>query len=143
MVTTNSKSVTPILENGDRLHRTEFERRYAAAPDVKKAELIEGTVYVASPLRFTPHAKPHGDIIGWLWTYKIAITGLELGIEPTVRLDNDNEPQPDVVLFRLDGSASIDDDGYIIGAPELIIEISASTTSYDLHGKKELMSAMG
>jgi hypothetical protein len=54
MVIANSKQTLPLLENGDRLHREEFERRYAAAPDVKKAELIEGIVYVASPLRFVP-----------------------------------------------------------------------------------------
>jgi hypothetical protein len=41
----------PPLENGDRLTRPEFERRYAAAPHITKAELIEGIVYVASPLR--------------------------------------------------------------------------------------------
>jgi hypothetical protein len=61
----------PPLENGDRLTRLEFERRYQAMPKVKKAELIEGVVYMASPLRFT-HAQPHGDLMGWLWTYKIA-----------------------------------------------------------------------
>jgi|GEM_PF-5606966 len=61
----------PPLQNGDRLSRPEFERRYAAMPDLKKAELIEGIVYMASPLRFAPHAEPHADLIGWLWTYKI------------------------------------------------------------------------
>jgi hypothetical protein len=65
--------------------------------------------------------------------YQAAIAGLEVGIEPTVRLDDDNEPQPDAVLFRVDGNAKIDDDGYISGAPELIAEIAASTVSYDLY----------
>jgi hypothetical protein len=41
----------PPLENGDRLTRREFERRYNAMPDVKKAELIEGVVYMPSPTR--------------------------------------------------------------------------------------------
>ncbi len=143
MTTAKFTPTLPLLENGDRLHRAEFERRYAAAPDVKKAELIEGIVYVASPLRFTPHAKPHGDLIGWLWTYKTAMGSIELGVEPTVRLDNENEPQPDVVLFRVNGNASIDDDGYIVGAPELVVEISASTTSYDLHDKKRAYQRNG
>jgi hypothetical protein len=35
----------PPLENGDRLTRPEFERRYQAMPHIKKAELIEGVVY--------------------------------------------------------------------------------------------------
>ena len=32
----------PPLESGDHLTRHEFERRYQARPDIKKAELIEG-----------------------------------------------------------------------------------------------------
>jgi len=34
----------PRLQNGDRLTRVEFERRYLAMPEVKKAQLIEGIV---------------------------------------------------------------------------------------------------
>ena len=68
---------------------------------------------------------------------------LKVGIEPTVRLDDDNEPQPDAVLFRLDGNAQIDEDGYITGAPELIVEIAASTVSYDLHAKKRVYECNG
>lgn len=131
-----------ILENGDRLDRDEFERRYSAS-NIKKAELIEGIVHVASPLRFTQHGKPHSQIIGWLVTYQAAITGLEVGIEPTVRLDQDNEPQPDAVLFRSGGKAQVDADGYITGAPELIAEIAASTVSYDLHSKKNAYESNG
>ncbi len=135
MVIANSQSSITILENGDRLNRDEFERRYTAS-NIKKAELIEGIVHVASPLRFTPHGKPHSNIITWLGTYQASISGLEVGIEPTVRLDRDNEPQPDAVLFRVGGNAQVDTDGYITGAPELIAEIAASTVSYDLHSKK-------
>ena len=135
MTIANSAPTLTVLENGDRLNRLEFERRYTASK-IKKAELIEGLVYVASPLRFTPHAKPHSQIIGWLITYQTLVAGLEVGIEPTVRLDDDNEPQPDAVLFRLGGNAQVDMDGYITGAPELIVEIAASTVSYDLHAKK-------
>lgn len=89
----------PPLESGDRLTRHEFERRYTAMPNIKKAELIEGIVYVASPLRFRSHGKPHGDLIIWLGTYKVATPGVELGDNATVRLDLDNEPQPDVFLI--------------------------------------------
>ncbi len=135
MVIASSLSPLTILENGDRLNRDEFERRYSAS-NIKKAELVEGIVYVASPLRFTSYGKPHSQIIGWLVTYQSMVAGLEVGIEPTVRLDNENEPQPDAVLFRLGGNAQIDADGYITGAPELIAEIAASTVSYDLHSKK-------
>jgi Uma2 family endonuclease len=142
MVIANSLPTLTILENGDRLNRVEFERRYTSS-NIKKAELIEGLVYVASPLRFTPHAKPHSQIIGWLITYQSMRTDLEVGIEPTVRLDADNEPQPDAVLFRLGGNAQVDEDGYITGSPELIVEIAASTVSYDLHAKKRAYERIG
>jgi Uma2 family endonuclease len=142
MVIANSLPTLTILENGDRLNRFEFERRYTAS-NIKKAELIEGLVYAASPLRFTPHAEPHGRIIGWLIAYQAMASGLKVGIEPTVRLDADNEPQPDAVLFRLGGNAQVDEDGYITGSPELIVEIAASTVSYDLHAKKRAYERNG
>ncbi|MDZ7961128.1 MAG: Uma2 family endonuclease [Aulosira sp. DedQUE10] len=130
----------PLLESGDRLTRHEFERRYTAMPHIKKAELIEGIVYVASPLRFNSHGKPHANLIGWLWNYKIASSGVELGDNSTVRLDLDNEPQPDIVLLidqKLGGQAYISDDDYIEGAPELVAEVAASSAANDLHDKKK------
>ena len=129
----------PWLENGDRLSRLEFERRYAAMAQDKKAELIEGVVYMASPLRFQSHAQPHANTIGWLWTYSMATFGVQLGIEPTLRLDLENEPQPDGVLLMdesVGGRSRITADDYIEGAPELVVEIAASNASYDFHDKK-------
>ncbi|MGB5897536.1 MAG: Uma2 family endonuclease [Geitlerinemataceae cyanobacterium] len=131
-----SISIVPPLENGDRLTRTEFERRYQAMPHIRKAELIEGVTYMASPLRIRSHGEPHGNLVGWLWTYKTATPGVILGIEPTVRLDPDNEPQPDAVLMIPGGQAGIDADDYIRGAPELVVEIAASSAAIDLHDKK-------
>jgi Uma2 family endonuclease len=126
----------PPLESGDRLSRAEFERRYTAMPMLKKAELIEGVVYVASPLRAKAHGKPHGNMMGWLWIYKTATPGIELYDNPTVRLDADNEPQPDAVLRLEQGGRSIiSEDDYIEGAPELVVEVAASSASYDLHDK--------
>ncbi|MGH1393808.1 MAG: hypothetical protein ACRAVC_07230 [Trichormus sp.] len=95
MVTQQPRSnQTPALENGDRLSRHEFERRYAASPDVKKAELIEGVVYVASPLRFQRHAEPHSNLVGLLWNYRIATPGVMLGIESTILLDQVDTLRP-------------------------------------------------
>jgi Uma2 family endonuclease len=127
-----------ILESGDRLSRVEFERRYQAMPQIKKAELIEGVVYVASPLRYNQHGKPHGKIIACLEVYAAATPGVEVADNTTVRLDAENEPQPDALL-RIDkakgGQSRISEDDYIEGAPELIVEIAASSASYDLHDK--------
>ncbi len=124
------------LENGDRLTRREFERRYHAMPQTKKAELIEGIVYMASPLRAKAHGKPHARIMGWLIAYEAATPGAEALDNPTVRLDADNEPQPDGLL-RLEqgGKSSISEDDYVEGAPELVVEIAASSASLDLGEK--------
>ncbi|WNC29072.1 Uma2 family endonuclease [Thermosynechococcus sp. PKX82] len=126
----------PPLESGDRLTRDEFERRYAAMPQLKKAELIEGIVYVASPLRYRSHGQPHLFLITWLGTYCAATPGVEAADAPTIRLDADNEPQPDAILRLSHGGRSrITADDYIEGAPELVVEIAASSAAYDLHDK--------
>ncbi|MEA5627274.1 Uma2 family endonuclease [Nostoc sp. UHCC 0251] len=130
----------PLLENGDKLSLYEFERRYNAMPNLKKAELIEGIVYMPAALRFRSHGQPHGWIIAWLGTYEAATLGVALGVEPTVRLDLDNEPQPDAVLLinpEAGGQVRLSDDDYIEGAPELIVEIAASSVAIDLHAKKQ------
>lgn len=129
----------PPLENGDRLTRYEFERRYNAMAQLRKAELIEGVVYMPAALRFRSHGQPHGDLTGWLWTYKIATPGTELGIEPTIRLDFGNEPQPDAVLLidaQAGGQTRLSEDDYLEGAPELVVEIAASSAAIDLGDKK-------
>lgn len=125
----------PPLENGDRLTRAEFERRYEAMPHVKKAELIEGVVYMGSPVRI-PHSECHADIVGWLVQYRIATPGVACGDNGTVRIDEDNEPQPDVSLRIKSGGASrVSEDQYLEGAPELIAEVAMSSVSYDLNDK--------
>ena len=129
---------TCSLESGDRLSRCEFERRYHARPDIKKAELIEGVVYMPSPARYTSHAQPHAATIGWLFAYAASTPGVRVVDNATVRLDLDNEPQPDAALLiepGAGGQVRVSDDDYIEGAPELIAEIAASRVSYDLHDK--------
>ncbi len=128
----------PPLENGDRLTRVEFERRYDAMPGVHKAELIEGVVFMPSPLRIRRHGRPSRHLSTWLGTYEAATPGVEGGNNSTVRLDLDNEPQPDGVLYidpARGGQARISADDYLEGAPELVAEISASRASYDLNAK--------
>ncbi|MBD3558822.1 Uma2 family endonuclease [Planktothrix sp. FACHB-1355] len=134
----------PPLENGDKLTRAEFERRYEAMPEVKKAELIEGMVYMASPVRAKNHGKPHSRIMTWLGTYEVATPGVETLDNTTVRLDADNEPQPDALLrIEKGGQSRICDDDYVEGAPELIVEIAASTASLDLHEKMKVYRRNG
>ncbi len=129
----------PLLEPGDRLSRAEFERRYERMPSVKKAELIEGIVYLPSPLRARSHAEPHIRLAGWLLLYTSETPGVECFDNSSVRLDLDNEPQPDLVLIKSAakrGQARISEDDYIEGAPEFVVEIVGSSQAYDLHQKK-------
>ncbi|HKI17429.1 MAG TPA: Uma2 family endonuclease, partial [Isosphaeraceae bacterium] len=130
--------IIPPLENGDRLTRDEFERRYEAMPHLKKAELIEGEVYVGSPVHFRRHGKPHVQISCWLGVYMAGTPGVEAGDNGSVRLDLDNEPQPDAFLLiepERDGQARISEDDVVEGAPELVVEVASSSVSYDM-GKK-------
>ncbi len=127
----------PPLRSGDHLTRDEFERRYQAMPHVDKAELIEGVVYMPSPVSAEDHGEPHFDFITWLGVYRARTPQVRGGDNATLRLDLDNEPQPDGYLRLLPefaGQARLVD-GYVTGAPELIVEIAASSASYDLHEK--------
>jgi Uma2 family endonuclease len=106
-------------------------------PHLKKAELVEGMVYMPSPVRTEEHAAPLANLITWLGFYGSFTVGVQIGDNGTVRLDQDNEPQPDAFLRILPerGGQSRTVDGYVEGAPELVAEVSASSTSYDLHDK--------
>ena len=127
------------LQSGDRLSRAEFERRYQAHPELK-AELIEGVVYVSSPVHFKKHAFPQFDIITWLGVYRAATPGVVGGDNATLHLDFENEPQPDVLLRlepQVGGQSWLTEDDYLEGSPELIVEVAASSASYDMHDKRK------
>jgi Uma2 family endonuclease len=135
-----TRTEAPIsLESGDHLTREEFHRRYLASPHIKKAELIEGVVYVPSPVRHDRHGKPHFLVVTWLGSYVAMTPGVEPGGDnSTIFLDGGNEVQPDAFLWVPGrGKAYLTHDGYIVGPPQLIVEIAASSVSYDLHEKKE------
>jgi hypothetical protein len=127
----------PPLRAGDRLTSDEFLRRYEAMPEIRKAELVEGVVYMPSPVTAEDHGEPHFDFVGWLFLYRARTPGVVGGDNSTLKLDLDNTPQPDAYLRLLPeagGQARIVN-GYIVGAPELIAEVAASSESYDMHDK--------
>jgi Uma2 family endonuclease len=136
----------PPLHSGDRLTRAEFARRYALHPAIKKAELIDGVVYVASPVRHRQHGKPHSLLVGWIITYAAATPGVDFSDNATVVLDLENEHQPDALL-RLEphhgGRSRVSGDDYIEGPPDLIVEVAASSAAYDLHDKKRVYARTG
>jgi Uma2 family endonuclease len=127
----------PELQAGDRLTRAEFERRYLAMPHIESAELVEGVVYMPSPVTAEGHGEPRFDFNGWLFVYRAHTPVVRGGDHSTLRLDPDNETQPDGYLRLLPefGGQSKLVEGYVEGAPELVVEIAASSASYDLYDK--------
>ena len=136
----------PPLEPGDRLTRAEFERRYTAMPRLRKAELIEGVVYMPSPARLRLHSRPHLHLATWLGGYEAGTPGTVAADNSTVRLDLDNEPQPDLLLLidpAAGGQTRVSEDDYVEGAPELVAEIASSSSSYDLNAKLNIYRRNG
>jgi len=136
----------PPLTAGDRLTRPEFERIYLAHPEINRAELIEGVVYMPSPVRFAQHGQPHSDVMAWLGVYRAATAGVQVGDNATVRLDFENVVQPDAVLRldpKLGGRSHISKDDDLEGPPELVVEIAASSAAYDLHDKRRVYARNG
>lgn len=127
----------PPLENGDHLNQKTFHERYEAMPEGTRAELIGGIVYMSSPLK-RPHGKMHMRVSRWLLEYEEATPGTEGFDNATIILGEESEPQPDLCLLiaHAERGQTSEEDEYIVGAPELIIEIASSTESIDLHRKR-------
>ncbi len=133
----------PQLRPGDHLGLAEFDRRYARAPETWIAELIEGVVYMPSPVTDL-HSLPHADLGMWASVYAHHTPGVVALSNQSVRPGGDNEVQPDVLLRRVSGGTSRrTEDGYIEGPPELVCEVSYTSASYDLHVKKALYERVG
>lgn len=130
----------PPLQSGDHLAAGEFERRYEAMPEVKKAELINGVVFMSSPVsRF--HADAHAAVVTWLKLYAASTRGVRTGDNVTLRLDSENEVQPDAYLGiqeRHGGQLRFSKEGYLAAAPEFIAEIAVTSSDNDLHDKFDL-----
>lgn len=141
-VKSTAQASLPPLQNGDHLTRAEFERRYAAQPHLKKAELIEGVVYVPSPVSLE-HSRRHATAMLWLGTYLAATPGLRLLDNATVKLDAENEVQPDAALCVAKSGQTEVIDNYLHGAPELVVEIASSSAAYDLHEKLRVYRRTG
>ncbi|MFN8636319.1 MAG: Uma2 family endonuclease [Chloroflexota bacterium] len=126
-----------ILESGDCMTREEFHRRYLARPDIKKAELVEGVVFVGGRVRAS-HGEANAFIAAWLGSFAMHAPDVHVGLHATVILDERNEVQPDVLAWRpAPGDAHLTEDGFLHGPLSLVVEVAASSVSYDLHQKKE------
>ncbi len=127
----------PPLVAGEHLDQPTFHERYEAMPEDTWAELVGGVVYMPSPVR-TDHSEPDDDVAYWVAHYKRHTKGLRSGKNATVILDVLGEVQPDGHLRipeALGGQTRIER-GYLVGGPELVIEIARSSRHYDLNAKK-------
>jgi len=133
------------LKNGARLNQQTFHTLYEASPPGFRAELIGGVVHVPSPLK-NPHGEHGFVVIHWLGDYVMHTPGVKGTENATHILGPDSEPQPDVslrILSELGGNAKIDADGFLVGPPELIVQISDSTEKLDLNERKHDLEAAG
>jgi Uma2 family endonuclease len=133
------------LESGDRLTRVEFHKRYLARPDIYKAELVDGVVYVTTRVT-AAHGEATAALAGWVGTYAAYRPNVRAALHVTTLMGANSEVQPDVLAFRDEGSNGhihVTPDDYFQGAPELIIEAATSSASYDLHDKKRVYERDG
>ena len=107
-----------------------------------KAELIEGVVYVASPVS-DEHGGPHLKLAAWLAAYADEHQDVVGYDNVTLYLSPASMPQPDLMLRYKVGGSSRTEQGYIEGRPELVIEVAASSASLDLHAKLRMYQRAG
>ena len=140
------KNLIPTLDSGDRLTQKEFHRRYEAMPEHVRAELINGVVYMASPVRTEYHGRPHAAMMAFLGYYRVATDGVDLLDNASYIASDDYEPQPDCVLRvkeECGGKSWVNNEDYLEGSPEMIVEIASSSVSFDLREKFELYERKG
>jgi Uma2 family endonuclease len=126
----------PPLVEGDRLDQPEFHCRYEAMPPGTRAELINGVVYMPSPVG-RAHGRAHVATIVWLSYYAENTPGVEALDNATTVLGWKSEPQPDALLRILPecGGRTRNERGFVRGAPELIVEVAKATRYVDLGPK--------
>lgn len=139
-----SGSDIPPLNAGDHLDQKTFHRRYEAMPHSFRAELVQGVVIVPSPLG-CPHGAAHARILAWLGNYSISTNGTSVFDNTTTILDEMNEFQPDaqLVIPPASGGHGIKLGKYVEGAPQMVVEVAASSEAYDLFEKFDVYQQAG
>ncbi len=123
------------LEAGDHLDQPTFHALYQQMPPGIKAELIGGIVYMPSPVT-DYHAQPGADLLCCLGVYRGHTPNVRTSDNGTTILGDDSEPQPDAFMrLNVGGRTQLNVDGYVVGCPEMVCEISNSSVSCDLHAK--------
>jgi len=134
---TRPPKTLPPLVAGEHLDQPTFHERYGAMPDDTWAELVGGVVYMPSPVR-SEHGGFDDVAVYWTGHYRRFTKGVRGGSNCTVILDESGECQPDGHLRipqELGGLSRIEK-GFIVGAPELMIEVARSSRNFHLNEKK-------
>ena len=132
-------STLPPLIEGQRLDQPTFHARYEAMPPGTRAELINGVVYMPSPVASRARSCP--------WS-RIWLARLLFGEHPWYRdtdryLDDPELPERAPARCAVAhscpeyGGRSRDSKGYIHDAPELVVEVSKATRYVNLGPKLE------
>ncbi|MFO0953734.1 MAG: Uma2 family endonuclease [Isosphaeraceae bacterium] len=126
----------PPLVAGQRLDQPTFHARYEAMPPGTWAELIDGVVFMPSPVG-PSHGRSHVAALVWLACYAESTPGVEVLDNTSTVLGPRSEPQPDAQLRILSecGGRTSADEKVVRGAPELVVEVSHSTRYTDLGPK--------
>jgi Uma2 family endonuclease len=139
MATSHLIHIYPLLfEPGDRLSREEFLERWERMPKIKHAELIDGVVYMPSPVSL-PHSRFDSLFQYLLSHYAVHTSGCNC-VSNATWLMLESAPQPDSALYVLPeyGGRAGKHELFLAGAPELAVEVSTSSRSYDLGPKLSL-----
>ena len=131
----------PPLNQGDQLSHSEFERRRGLHPEIKKAELINGLVFLEMTVG-PAHADVHKMVMTLLGVYEARHPETQALDNATVVL-GDDEVQPDALLSRREGGRAVLGDQNIQGPPELVIEVAASSSAYEANLKRLLYEGAG
>jgi hypothetical protein len=126
----------PPLVEGQRLDQAEFHRRYEAMPPSTRAELIDGVVFMPSPVG-PEHGRAHIPVSVWFSYYEENTPGVEALDNTSTALGLKSEPQPDLQLRILPecGGRTQADRRFIRGVPELVLEVTHTTRYTDLGPK--------
>jgi Uma2 family endonuclease len=158
MTAARIKTPIPPLREGDRLTSREFWRRYEADPNVVRAELINGVVYVnarrtvidGQEVIVAPisggHSEPQMNASIWLGTYAVYTAGVKAHSPTTIYMSGQTSPEPDALLRILPecgGQSALGDDDYLHGPPELIVEVANTSAGRDLGPKLDAYQADG
>ena len=126
------------FDNGDEMDQPTFHALYETTPEGFRAELIEGVVYFKMPVQLN-HGRPQAKMATWISIYSAETPETDVGVAPTLKLGLTSEPEPDACLFLSPeggGNCEIDEEDYLLGPPELVVEIANTTKATDLGRKK-------